>query len=259
MTMTENDILALENVTKIYDAGGTRIPAVDGVSFRMPRGGFWAVMGASGSGKSTLLNMISTIDRPTAGQIRVNGQDLARIPDSGMARFRREHLGFIFQDYNLLDTLTLRENIALAMTLRSRPAEEISSRTQDLARELEIEAVLDKFPGQVSGGQRQRCACARALAAQPALLLADEPTGALDSHAARNLMETLSALNSRFGVTVLMVTHDALSASWCGRILFMRDGRIMDTLDRAGREKQAFFLEILDRMALLAGDEGYVS
>ena len=227
-------LLELKNVTKAY-GGGAEAPAVDGVSFRLPRGSFWAVMGPSGCGKSTLLNMISTIDRPTAGRIRLGGQDLAQIPDRDMARFRRERLGFIFQDYNLLDTLTLGENIALSMTLQGRPREEIPLRVRELARRLEIEPLLDKFPNQVSGGQRQRCACARALAARPDLLLADEPTGALDSRGAGNLMETLASLNGTLHVTVLMVTHDALSASWCEKILFMGDGRITGEMDRAGR------------------------
>ena len=245
-------------MTKTY-GGGAEAPAVDGVSFRLPRGSFWAVMGPSGCGKSTLLNMISTIDRPTAGRIRLGGQDLARIPDRDMARFRRERLGFIFQDYNLLDTLTLGENIALSMTLQGRPREEIPLQVRELARRLEIEPLLDKFPNQVSGGQRQRCACARALAARPDLLLADEPTGALDSRGAGNLMETLASLNGALHVTVLMVTHDALSASWCEKILFMGDGRITGEMDRAGRERRAFFLDILDHMAAMAGGVGYVS
>lgn len=251
-------LLELKNVTKAY-VGGAEAPAVDGVSFRLPRGSFWAVMGPSGCGKSTLLNMISTIDRPTAGRIRLGGQDLAQIPDRDMARFRRERLGFIFQDYNLLDTLTLGENIALSMTLQGRPREEIPLRVRELARRLEIEPLLDKFPNQVSGGQRQRCACARALAARPDLLLADEPTGALDSRGAGNLMETLASLNGTLHVTVLMVTHDALSASWCEKILFMGDGRITGEMDRAGRERRAFFLDILDHMAAMAEGVGYVS
>ena len=251
-------LLELENVTKTY-GGGAEAPAVAGVRFRLPRGSFWAVMGPSGCGKSTLLNMISTIDRPTAGRIRLGGQDLARIPDRDMARFRRERLGFIFQDYNLLDTLTLGENIALSMTLQGRPREEIPLQVRELARRLEIEPLLDKFPNQVSGGQRQRCACARALAARPDLLLADEPTGALDSRGAGNLMETLASLNGALHVTVLMVTHDALSASWCEKILFMGDGRITGEMDRAGRERRAFFLDILDHMAAMAGGVGYVS
>ena len=245
-------------MTKTY-GGGAEAPAVDGVSFRLPRGSFWAVMGPSGCGKSTLLNMISTIDRPTAGRIRLGGQDLARIPDRDMARFRRERLGFIFQDYNLLDTLTLGENIALSMTLQGRPREEIPLQVRELARRLEIEPLLDKFPNQVSGGQRQRCACARALAARPDLLLADEPTGALDSRGAGNLMETLASLNGALHVTVLMVTHDALSASWCEKILFRGYGRITGEMDRAGRERRAFFLDILDHMAAMAGGVGYVS
>lgn len=195
-------LLELENVTRSY-GGGAEAPAVDGVSFRLPRGSFWAVMGPSGCGKSTLLNMISTIDRPTAGRIRLGGRDLAR--------------------------------------------------------RLEIEPVLDRFPNQVSGGQRQRCACARALAARPDLLLADEPTGALDSRGAKNLMELLSSLSAGFGTTVLMVTHDAFSASWCEKILLMGDGRITGSLDRAGRERRAFFLDILDRMAAPAGEDRRVS
>ena len=251
-------LLELENVTKTY-GGGAEAPAVDGVSFRLPRGSFWAVMGPSGCGKSTLLNMISTIDRPTAGRIRLGGQDLARIPDRDMARFRRERLGFIFQDYNLLDTLTLGENIALSMTLQGRPREEIPLQVRELARRLEIEPLLDKFPNQVSGGQRQRCACARALAARPDLLLADEPTGALDSRGAGNLMETLASLDGALRVTVLMVAHDALSASWCRRVLLLWDGMVAGTLERGGASRRDFFPRILNAMAALEEGERRVS
>lgn len=218
-------LLELENVTKTY-GGGAEAPAVDGVSFRLPRGSFWAVMGPSGCGKSTLLNMISTIDRPTAGRIRLGGQDLARIPDRDMARFRRERLGFIFQDYNLLDTLTLGENIALSMTLQGRPREEIPLQVRELARRLEIEPLLDKFPNQVSGGQRQRCACARALAARPDLLLADEPTGALDSKTGKHVLEILRDLY-RSGTTILLITHDDGIAATAKRVVRLSDGRII--------------------------------
>lgn len=218
-------LLELENVTKTY-GGGAEAPAVDGVSFRLPRGSFWAVMGPSGCGKSTLLNMISTIDRPTAGRIRLGGQDLARIPDRDMARFRRERLGFIFQDYNLLDTLTLGENIALSMTLQGRPREEIPLQVRELARRLEIEPLLDKFPNQVSGGQRQRCACARALAARPDLLLADEPTGALDSRTGREVLGFLQKLNEE-GDTVVLITHDNSIAVKARRIVRLQDGRVI--------------------------------
>lgn len=247
--------LKLVRVTKEYGCGDAAVRAVDGVSFRLPRGAFWGIMGASGSGKSTLLNLIATIDRPTAGQIWINGQETGSMADT--ASFRRDHLGFIFQDYNLLDTLTLRENIVLAMTIQKRP--EAARTAAELGELLEIGHVLDKFPYQVSGGQRQRCACARALAARPDLILADEPTGALDSHAAKNLMDVLARLNRELGVTILMVTHDALSASCCGNILLMRDGRIAGSLERGGLGRQAFFLRILDRMADLMGDAGYVS
>ena len=218
-------LLELKNVTKAY-GGGAEAPAVDGVSFRLPRGSFWAVMGPSGCGKSTLLNMISTIDRPTAGRIRLGGQDLAQIPDRDMARFRRERLGFIFQDYNLLDTLTLGENIALSMTLQGRPREEIPLRVRELARRLEIEPLLDKFPNQVSGGQRQRCACARALAARPDLLLADEPTGALDSRTGREVLAMLQDLHDQ-GHTVVLITHDNSIAVQAQRIIRLEDGRVV--------------------------------
>lgn len=218
-------LLELENVTKAY-GGGAEAPAVDGVSFRLPRGSFWAVMGPSGCGKSTLLNMISTIDRPTAGRIRLGGQDLTQIPDRDMARFRRERLGFIFQDYNLLDTLTLGENIALSMTLQGRPREEIPRQVRELARRLEIEPLLDKFPNQVSGGQRQRCACARALAARPDLLLADEPTGALDSRTGREVLAFLQKLNAE-GDTVVLITHDNSIAVKAKRIVRLQDGKVI--------------------------------
>ena len=245
-------LLELENVTKTY-GGGAEAPAVDGVSFRLPRGSFWAVMGPSGCGKSTLLNMISTIDRPTAGRIRLGGQDLARIPDRDMARFRRERLGFIFQDYNLLDTLTLGENIALSMTLQGRPREEIPLQVRELARRLEIEPLLDKFPNQVSGGQRQRCACARALAARPDLLLADEPTGALDSKSSQMLLDRLDALNRDLGTTILMVTHDAFTASCCRRVVFLRDGQIFLELHRGSDSRKAFFKKIIQVVTEMGG------
>ena len=247
--------LELVRVTKEYGAGDAAVRAVDEVSFRLPKGAFWGIMGASGSGKSTLLNLIATIDRPTAGQIWINGQETGSMADT--ARFGRYNLGFIFMVYTRLDTLTLRDTLALALTIQKRP--EAAKTAAELGELLEIGHVLDKFPYQVSGGQRQRCACARALAARPDLILADEPTGALDSHAAKNLMDVLARLNRELGVTILMVTHDALSASCCENILLMRDGRIAGSLERGGLGRQAFFLRILDRMAELMGDQGYVS
>ena len=237
------NILELNHVKKEYSADGLKTLAVNDVSFSVPEGSFIGVMGASGSGKSTLLNLISTIDRTTSGRIILDGTDLSQIHPNQMAQFRREHLGFIFQDYNLLDTLTLRENIALALTIKELPREDI----------------LDKFPCQVSGGQRQRCACARAVAASPRLILADEPTGALDSHSARNLMETLVMLNREFGATILMVTHDAFSASYCKTILFMKDGKIVHSLAHQKQDQWGYFMEILNTTAKVMGDSGYVS
>ncbi len=253
------NIVELSHIKKEYLIDNTGTLAVDDVSFCVPGGSFLGIMGASGSGKSTLLNLISTIDKPTSGQITIDGNDITNISENDLAKFRREHLGFIFQEYNLLDTLTLYENIALALTIKEMRKEEINDVVMSLAGRLEIENLLDKFPYQVSGGQRQRCACARALAINPQLILADEPTGALDSHSAKNLMETLSGLNQELQVTILMVTHDALSASYCNEILFMKDGKIVDSLKREKQEKRAFFLEILDRMARMAGDDDYVS
>ena len=184
-------------------------------------------MGASGSGKSTLLNLISTIDRTTSGRIILDGTDLSQIHPNQMAQFRREHLGFIFQDYNLLDTLTLRENIALALTIKELPRAEITKITLETAARLEIEDILDKFPCQVSGGQRQRCACARAVAASPRLILADEPTGALDSKSGRQVMELFQKLNDE-GVSVLMITHDPDIAAHAKRVVMIRDGELQE-------------------------------
>ena len=253
------NILELNHVKKEYSADGLKTLAVDDDSFSVPEGSFIGVMGASGSGKSTLLNLISTIDRTTSGRILLDGTDLSQIHPNQMAQFRREHLGFIFQDYNLLDTLTLRENIALALTIKELPRAEITKITLETAARLEIEDILDKFPCQVSGGQRQRCACARAVAASPRLILADEPTGALDSHSARNLMETLVMLNREFGATILMVTHDAFSASYCKTILFMKDGKIVHSLAHQKQDQWGYFMEILNTTAKVMGDSGYVS
>lgn len=253
-----NVVLNMQNVKKIYDTESTSTLAVNNVSFQVSKGSFVGIMGASGSGKSTLLNMIATIDKATDGVIQIDGQNIAEISENDLASFRREHLGFIFQEYNLLDTLTIYENIALALTVKQAPKESVKQTIIDLAKKLEISDVLSKFPYEVSGGQRQRCACARAIAVNPSLILADEPTGALDSHSAKQLLEMLVMFRRDYCATILMVTHDTLSASYCDRILFMQDGEIKTVLDREQESRQAFFANILDITARLADGGGYV-
>ena len=208
----------------------------------------------AGKWKTTLLNCISTIDQATAGQIYVNGTDVTKMNEKSLARFRREQLGFIFQDFNLLDTLTLEENVILAMTLHKKKKQEIQQTVASVMRALGIWEYRKKFPYQVSGGQKQRCACARALVNHPKLILADEPTGALDSRSARMLLETFRMMNVQFGATILMVTHDAFSASYCKRILFLKDGAIFHELNRGKQDRRTFLNQILDVLSLTGGD-----
>lgn len=252
-------VLQLEHVEKVYDSGGIFTAAVNGISLKVTKGSFIGIMGASGSGKTTLLNMIATIDQPDRGTIRIDGQDISDLSEAELADFRRRHLGFIFQEYNLLDTLTIYENIALALTIKEVAKEKIKDTVQKLAADLAITEVLHKFPYEVSGGQRQRCACARAIVTNPSLILADEPTGALDSYSARQLLETLVMFRQDYHTTILMVTHDAFSASYCDRIFFLKDGEIRDSLDRGEKNKQNFFADILDVMAKMTEDAGHVS
>ncbi len=242
-------VLEVQDVSKIYKSESNSVLAVNNVSFQIPYGSFVGIMGASGSGKTTLLNLIATIDKPSNGIIKINGQTITDIPEGETADFRREHLGFVFQEYNLLDTLTIYENIALALTIKEVPKESIGPTIQNLSEKLAISSILDKFPYEVSGGQRQRCACARAIAANPDIILADEPTGALDSNAAKQLLNTFSTLCSEYHATILMVTHDVMAASYCDRLYFMRDGGIKASLHREQENKQAFFAKILEKMA----------
>ena len=246
------EIIRVSDVEKYYGNGDQVTKAVDRVSFAVQQGEFIGVMGASGSGKTTLLNLLSTIDRVTAGHIYYGDTDITELGEEQLSEFRKKQLGFIFQEYNLLDTLTLEENIMLVMTLHRRGKKEIQ-----LLRILGIEEVKDKYPYQVSGGQKQRCACARALANHPTLLLADEPTGALDSLSAQTLLETFTDMNQNMGATILMVTHDAFSASYCSRILFLKDGKIFHELVRGGKERRAFLNEILDVMTLTGGERSH--
>ena len=252
-------VLKIKNIRKVYETESTATEAVKDVSFEITQGSFVGIMGASGSGKTTLLNMIATIDKATSGQIEIDGYDIAGLSENELASFRREHLGFVFQEYNLLDTLTVYENIALALTIKQIPKETVKQTVIDLAGKLGISEILNKFPYEISGGQRQRCACVRAIAANPSLILADEPTGALDSHSAAQLLETFVMLSQRYSATILMVTHDALSASYCDKILFMQDGEIKASLKREQESKQEFFTRILDTIARITGGVPYVS
>ena len=248
------DILRISNIEKYYGSGGNLTKALSDVSFQVHEGEFIGIMGASGSGKTTLLNCISTIDTVSAGHIFLDGTDVTEIREKDIARFRRENLGFIFQEFNLLDTLTVRENIPLALTINRLPAGKIMERVEDMADKLGIRDILDKFPYQVSGGQKQRCACARAMINRPRLILADEPTGALDSHSSQMLLDTIRNMNESLSATILMVTHDAFTASYAGRILFLKDGQIFTEILRGNDSRRRFFGKILDVMTMLGGD-----
>lgn len=247
-------MLQVRNIEKYYGNKNNITKALDRVSFDVADGEFIAIMGASGSGKTTLLNCISTIDTVSAGDILLDGVSIAELPTGELAKFRRKKLGFVFQDFNLLDTLTLEENIGLALALNHAAPAKVQEQVRQTAASLGIADVLDKFPYQVSGGQKQRAACARAMVAGQSLLLADEPTGALDSNASKNLLEIMTQMNQNMGVTILMVTHDAYSASYAGRVLFLKDGRLFNELLRGNRSRSVFYHEILDVLALLGGD-----
>lgn len=210
--------------------------------------------GASGSGKTTLLNLLATIDRVTSGHIYYGETDITELSDNALSDFRRENLGFVFQEYNLLDTLTIEENILLALALQGGQQEELQKQCDKMLSLLGITDIAKKFPYQVSGGQKQRCACARALVNRPKLILADEPTGALDSHSAQVLMETFTDLNASMKATIFMVTHDAFCASYCGRILFLKDGTIFHELVRGTKERKAFLQEILEVLSVTGGE-----
>ena len=247
-------ILSVEHLRRDYGGRGSVTHAVDDVSFSVERGEFVGIMGASGSGKSTLLNCIATIDTPTAGHIRVEGQDVTALKGRSLSRFRRERLGFVFQDCNLLDTLTAFENIALALTIRGTPAGEIEGRVKETAELLGITDCLNKYPYQMSGGQKQRIAAARAMVADPKLVLADEPTGALDSRSATVMLETLSMMNADLHATIMMVTHDSFAASFASRILFIKDGAVFNEIRRGATSRGDFFNRIMEVVTFLGGD-----
>ena len=247
------EILKLDHIQKFYGNEGNVTKAIQDIDFSVQEGEFLGIMGASGSGKTTMLNCISTIDTVSAGHIYLDGTDVTEIKEKAIAKFRRENLGFIFQDFNLLDTLTIRENIALALTINHIPVGEIEPRVEEIAKSLNIADILDKYPYQVSGGQKQRCACARAIINHPKLILADEPTGALDSHSSQMLLSTMQSMNEKLGAAILMVTHDAFSASYANRILFLRDGVIFTEILKGSDTRKVFFDKILNVLTMMGG------
>ena len=249
------EVLKLDNVKKYYGKKSNIITkAVNGISFNVLEGEFVAIMGASGSGKTTLLNCISTIDNVTSGNIIVDNVDVTKIEEEKLADFRKNELGFILQEFNLLDTLTIEENIALSLIINNEDYNKVDDKVLDIAKKLDIKDILKKYPYEVSGGQKQRCACARALINNAKLILADEPTGALDSKSSRMLLETMTNMNNDLKATILMVTHDAFSASFCKRVIFIKDGKIFNEILKVNKTRKDFFNEILDVLTLLGGD-----
>ncbi|EAC9838981.1 ABC transporter ATP-binding protein [Listeria monocytogenes] len=247
-------VLQAKNVRKIYGSKGNVYTALENISIDIKEGEFTGIMGPSGAGKSTLLNVLSTIDKPTSGQIVISGQELENMNEQQMSTFRRDKLGFIFQDYNLLDTLTIRENIILPLALAKRPVKEMEEKLAIISEKFGITEILDKYPNEISGGQKQRTAASRAIITSPSLIFADEPTGALDSKSATNLLESLRDLNEQDKSTIMMVTHDAFAASFCKRILFIKDGELYTEIYRGTKTRKEFFQKILDVLAKLGGD-----
>ena len=246
-------ILQVNDLQKVYTTrfGGVRVPALTGVTFSVEPSEYVAIMGESGAGKTTLLNLLAALDKPTAGQILLDGKDLSAVPEARLAAFRRENLGFVFQDFNLLDNFTLEDNIYLPLVLSRVPYEEMHRRLMPLAKLLGISALLKKYPYEVSGGQKQRAAMARALITQPSLILADEPTGALDSHSTDELLNLLDQVNAQ-GQTILMVTHSVKAASHARRVLFIKDGKLFHQLYRGEADRAAFYQRIADTLTLIA-------
>lgn len=247
-------ILKIENIEKYYGNKSSLTKAIDNLSLEVQKQEFIAIMGASGSGKTTLLNCISTIDRVTSGHIYVGEQDITRLKGNDLNRFRREKLGFIFQDFNLLDTLTAYENIALALSIQNTTYKEIKEQVNQVSKKLGITDILSKYPYQLSGGQKQRVASARAIITKPKLVLADEPTGALDSKSSKMLLEQFQYLNKELATTILMVTHDAFTASYASRVIFIKDGKVFSEIHRGNNTRKEFFDKIIDVVTLLGGD-----
>lgn len=251
-------LLEVENLVKFYGNKTSLTKAVNDISFQVNKGEFVAIMGASGSGKTTLLNCISTIDKVTSGYVLVEGKDITKLKGNALTKFRREQLGFVFQDFNLLDTLNGFDNIALALQIQGKKPTEIKKRVEEISEKLHVTETLTKYPYEMSGGQRQRIACARAMVTEPSLVLADEPTGALDSQSAGMFLSSLQYMNEELQATILMVTHDAFSASYAKRVLFMKDGKLFHELRRGSNDRKEFFNEIIHVISLLGGDLNHV-
>ena len=248
------EVLKVNNLKKYYGSNNNITKALNNISFTVNDNEFLAIMGASGSGKTTLLNTISTIDTVTSGNIIINGIDITNLNEEELSNFRKKNLGFVFQDFNLLDTLTIKENIALSLIINKEDKTKIDDLVLDISKKLGISDILSKYPYEVSGGQKQRCACARALINSSKLILADEPTGALDSRNARVLLETFKEMNEELKATILMVTHDAFSASFASRVLFIKDGKIFNEIIKGKKTRGEFYDEIIDVLTLLGGD-----
>ena len=255
-TATQGPVLSVRNIEKVF---GSITHALAGVSFDVERGEFVGIMGPSGSGKTTLLNCVSTIDVPTGGSILVGGRDITGASKRQLAKFRRDDLGFIFQDSNLLDTLNGYENIALALTIKHESPASIPAKIEAIAKNLGVEGVLKKYPYQMSGGQKQRIAAARAIVSDPKLILADEPTGALDSRSAQIMLETLEMMNTQMNATIMMVTHDAFAASFTNRVLFIKDGTLFNEIRRGDMTREDFFARIMEVIAFLGGDASHAA
>lgn len=250
------EVLNVQNLKKVYGSkfGGVKYPALNDINLKVEKGEFVGIMGPSGSGKTTFLNVISTIDKPTAGKVFVDGNDITNLREPHLSSFRKQKLGFIFQDFNLLDTMTLKENIVLPLALSKTPYSEITSRLNDISVKLGIDQVLNKYPYEVSGGQKQRAAAARAIITNPSIILADEPTGALDSKASKELLGCLEYLNNTNHASILMVTHDAFAASYCKRIIFIKDGKLFNEIYRGDMNRKAFYQNILKVLSVIGGD-----
>ena len=250
------EVLNIENLKKVYGSkfGGVKYTALDNIGLKVNAGEFVAIMGPSGSGKTTLLNVISTIDKPTAGTVLIDGKDITKLKEPNLSTFRREKLGFIFQDFNLLDNMTLKENIVLPLALAKAPYDLIIERLQEITTKLGINEILNKHPYEVSGGQKQRAAAARAIISNPTLILADEPTGALDSKSSKELLSALQYLNEKNNATILMVTHDSFAASFCKRVIFIKDGKLFNEIYKGDTLRKEFYQKLLKVLAVMGGD-----